>query len=163
MFLTMLTRFAALLPAPLARFAPPERIALLAQFLAFGCVGAVGMVIDTITVYSLRASLGLYGAGAVAYVTAATGNWALNRIWTFRGANAGPAHVQWARFLVANAFGFVLNRGTYALLVTFVAACAQEPFYAIFAGGVVGMFLNFSLSRSMVFKTESQEPGATVN
>jgi len=50
----------------------------------------------------------------------------------------------------------VLNRGTYALLVTFVPVCAEEPVYAIFAGGMVGMFLNFSLSRSMVFKTESQ-------
>ena len=156
MFLTLLTRLAAFLPAPLARFAAPERLAVLAQFIAFGCVGAVGMVIDTITVYSLRHSLGLYGAGAVAYLTAATGNWALNRIWTFRGANAGPAHAQWMRFLVANAFGFVLNRGTYALLVTFVPVCAVEPVYAIFAGGMVGMFLNFSLSRSMVFKTESQ-------
>jgi putative flippase GtrA len=156
MFLTILTRLAAFLPAPLARFAPPERLALLAQFITFGCVGAVGMVIDTITVYSLRHSLGLYGAGAVAYLTAATGNWALNRIWTFRGANAGSAHAQWMRFLIANAFGFVLNRGTYALLVTFVTACADEPVYAIFAGSVAGMFLNFSLSRSMVFKTESQ-------
>jgi len=40
--------------------------------------------------------------------------------------------------------------------VTFVTACADEPVYAIFAGSVAGMFLNFSLSRSMVFKTESQ-------
>jgi len=156
MFLTILTRLAAFLPVPLARFAPPARLAVLAQFIAFGCVGAVGMVIDTITVYSLRQSLGLYGAGAVAYLTAATGNWALNSIWTFRGANAGAARAQWMRFLMANAAGFVLNRGTYALLITFVPACAAEPFYAIFAGGVVGMFLNFSLSRSMVFKTESQ-------
>lgn len=155
MFLTLLTRLAALLPAPLARFAPPERIAVLAQFIAFGCVGTIGMAIDTITVYSLRHRLGLYGAGAIAYFIAATGNWALNRVWTFRGKHEGPAHRQWARFLLANAFGFVLNRGTYAALVTFSPACAAEPFYAIFAGGVVGMFLNFSLSRRMVYKTTS--------
>lgn len=155
MFLPLLTRLAALLPAPLTRFAPPARIAVLAQFITFGCVGTIGMVIDTITVYSLRHSLGLYGAGAVAYFTAATGNWALNRIWTFRGSHAGPAHQQWMRFLLANALGFVLNRGTYAALITFVPACAAEPFYAIAAGGLAGMFLNFSLSRRMVYKTTS--------
>lgn len=155
MFLPLLTRLAAFLPAPLARFAPPERIALLAQFLAFGVVGTIGLVVDTITVYSLRHSLGLYLAGAVAYFTSATGNWAMNRWWTFRGAHAGPAHQQWMRFLLANALGFVLNRGTYALLITFVPACAAEPFYAIAAGSLAGMFLNFSLSRRMVYKIES--------
>lgn len=155
MFLPLLTRLATFLPAPLARFAPPARIALLAQFMAFGAVGTVGLVVDTITVYSLRHSLGLYGAGVISYFIAATGNWALNRWWTFSGAHAGPAYHQWIRFLIANALGFVLNRGTYALLITFVPACAAEPFYAIAAGGLVGMFLNFSLSRRMVYKTES--------
>ena len=152
MFLPLLTRFAAFLPA---RFAPPERIALLAQFMAFGMVGTIGLVVDTITVYALRYSLGLYGAGAVAYFTSATSNWALNRWWTFRGDHAGPAHQQWVRFLIANALGFVLNRGTYALLITFVPACVAEPFYAIAGGSLAGMFLNFSLSRRMVYKIES--------
>lgn len=155
MFLTLLTRLAAFLPSPLARFAPPARLALLAQFMAFGCVGLVGLVVDTITVYSLRHSLGLYGAGMVAFFIAATSNWALNRIWTFRGEHAGALHHQWFRFLLANAFGFVLNRGTYALLVTFVAACAAEPFFAIAAGSLAGMFLNFKLSRSMVYRETS--------
>jgi putative flippase GtrA len=155
MFLTILTRIAAWLPAPLARLVPPPRLQLLAQFMAFGCVGTIGMVIDTITVYTFRYSLGLYGAGVVAYFTAATGNWALNRIWTFRGKHSGPIHHQWARFLVANALGFVLNRGTYAALVTFVPLCASEPVYAIAAGGLAGMFLNFSMSRRLVYKTES--------
>ncbi len=156
MFQPLLARCAALLPAPLARHLPPERLALLAQFANFGCVGAIGMVVDTITVYSLRASLGLYGAGAVAYLTAATSNWALNRVWTFRGNHMGPVHHQWARFLATNAVGFVLNRGTYAALVTYVSACAAEPVYAIAAGSLAGMFLNFSLSRRLVFKAESQ-------
>ena len=71
------------------------------------------------------ASLGLYGAGLVSYFVAATGTWLFNRLWTFRGRGSGPAHRQWARFLAANLLGFTLNRGTYALLVTFVALCAR--------------------------------------
>ena len=75
--------------------------------------------LDTATVYALRYQLGLYGAGLVSYLVAATGTWICNRLWTFRGSGSGPAHRQWARFLAANAVGFVLNRGTYALLITF--------------------------------------------
>jgi putative flippase GtrA len=88
----------------------------------------------------------------VAYGVAATGTWAFNRIWTFRGRGAGPAHRQWARFLAANAVGFVLNRGTYALLVTFVPLCAAQPVFATGAGAIAGMFLNFNLSRALVFR-----------
>ena len=125
---------------------------IIAQFLRFGIVGTVGLVIDTITVYSLRHSLGLYGAGAAGFVTAATGNWVLNRLWTFRGLGSGPAHRQWAMFMVTNLAGFVLNRGTYALLVTFVAAAARQPVIAIAAGSVAGLFVNFTLSRRVVFR-----------
>jgi putative flippase GtrA len=118
----------------------------------FGTVGTVGFLLDTATVYTLRHWLGLYGAGAVAYGVAATLTWILNRLWTFRGKTSGPAHQQWARFLLVNLGGFVLNRGTYAALVTFVPLCAAEPVWAIAAGSIAGMFLNFNLSRSMVFR-----------
>lgn len=126
-------------------------MALVAQFLRFGVVGACGFVVDTATVYALRGTLGLYGAGMVSYLLAATSNWALNRVWTFRGQGSGPAHRQWARFMVANLAGFVLNRGTYAALVTWVPLCASQPVFAVAAGSVAGMFVNFGLSRRVVF------------
>lgn len=128
------------------------RVALLAQFLRFGTVGTFGFVVDTATVYALRGALGLYGAGAAAYLTAATANWLCNRLWTFRGHGHGPAHRQWLAFLATNFLGFLLNRGTYALLVTFSALCAAQPVWAVAAGSLAGMFLNFHLSRSVVFR-----------
>jgi putative flippase GtrA len=128
------------------------RYPIFVQFLMFGTVGAVGFLVDTVTVYALRHWLGLYGAGAVAYGGGATTTWLLNRLWTFRGRGSGPAHLQWARFLLANLGGFVLNRGTYAALITFVPLCAAEPVWAVAAGSIAGMFLNFKLSRSMVFR-----------
>jgi putative flippase GtrA len=148
----LLLRLATRLPQPLQRLATEARIQTLVQFLMFGAVGAIGFVADTATVYALRYSLGLYGAGAVAYVVAASVTWLFNRIWTFRGQGSGRAHEQWARFLMVNAAGFVLNRGAYAALVTFVPLCAEQPVYAVGAGAIVGMFLNFSLSRTMVFR-----------
>jgi putative flippase GtrA len=102
----------------------------------FGTVGVAGFLADTATVYALRHSIGLYGAGTVAYWVAATVTWILNRLWTFRGKGRGPAHRQWARFLLVNLAGFMLNRGTYAVLVTFVPACAAEPVWAVAAGAM---------------------------
>ncbi|MBV9783649.1 MAG: GtrA family protein [Acidisphaera sp.] len=125
--------------------------ALARQFLRFGTVGLVGFCFDTATVYALRAPLGLYGAGLVAYFVAATVNWALNRAWTFPRTE-GRAHWQWARFLGANSCGFVLNRGTYALLIAGSAFCRSQPVWAVAAGAAAGMFVNFALSRRLVFR-----------
>ena len=148
----LLLRLATQLPPSARDLATEARIRMLVQFLMFGTVGTFGWMLDTATVYALRGQLGLYGAGLVSYLVAATGAWLCNRLWTFRGKGGGPAHRQWVRFLAANAFGFTLNRGTYALLVTFVAVCAAQPIFATSAGAIAGMFLNFSLSRAMVFR-----------
>ena len=75
----LLLRLATQLPPPVRQFATPARIGMLVQFLMFGTVGMVGFLVDTATVYALRRSLGLYGAGMAAYVVAATVTWMLNR------------------------------------------------------------------------------------
>jgi putative flippase GtrA len=122
------------------------------QFLRFGTVGVGGFVVDTATVYAAKGALGLYGAGTVAYLTAASANWLFNRLWTFRGQGSGPAHRQWLAFLATNLLGFALNRGTYFILVTVSATCIRQPVLAVAAGALMGMFLNFHLSRSVVFR-----------
>ena len=137
----------------LSRIFPPARHALLFQFLRFGTVGVVGFVTDTVIVYALRGSIGLYGAGIVSYVVAATVTWALNRLWTFRAQGLSRSlHRQWALFLAANGIGFLLNRGGYFALVTISPLCAKEPVLAILGGVGLGMFVNFQMSRRVVFR-----------
>lgn len=145
-----LLQLVAWLPDPLRAYVSEPRIRLLVQFAMFGLVG---FVLDTATVYDLRHAVGLYMAGIAAYFIAATGTWFCNRMWTFR--HAGGTHrwyTQWGRFLAANMWGFVINRGVYALLVTFVAIAAREPVIAVLAGALAGMTLNFNLSRKLVFR-----------
>ena len=139
-------------PAPLRRLATPTRLALMRQFMAFGTVGVVGFLLNTAVVYALWHPLGLYGAGVVAYVVAATGTWTLNRLWTFRGRGTQPVLRQWSLFLLANLGGFVPNWVTYAALVTWSPLCAEHPVLAVAAGAVAGMFVNFALSRRVVFR-----------
>ena len=140
-----------LLPTRLRPLATPARLLLAAQFLRFGTVGAVGFVLDTAVVYALRAPVGLYAAGIVSYLAVGSVNFALNRLWTFRGGHRLSFHRQWALFLAANAIGFVLNRGTYVALIATSPLCLAYPVLAVAAGSLAGMTANFTLSRRLVF------------
>lgn len=137
----------------LRRILGPERAALAQEFLRFGVVGGIGFVVDTAVLYgAIWLGAGLYLGRAISYVVAATTTWALNRAWTFRHRTSDrPAHRQWALFVVVNLGGFVLNYGTYALLVTFVPLVAAHPVLGVAAGSLAGMFANFFLSRRLVF------------
>ena len=135
------------------------RLESLRQFARFGTVGFAGFLVDNAVVYGLRSATGLYVAGVLAYVAAATLNWALNRAWTFRSAAPAAAHRQWALFLAANAVGFVLNRGTYAGLIAVSDLCRTYPVLAVSAGTLAGMGANFHLSRTLVFKAPEARNG----
>jgi putative flippase GtrA len=145
------------IPAILSRIEPmigASRFAVLMEFLRFGVVGTIGFVLDTAVLYAgLALGLGLYGGRAVSYLVAASTTWALNRLWTFRGRGEGPAHQQWALFLLVNLIGFAMNYGTYAALIAFVPMVAAHPVLGVAAGAIAGMFGNFVLSRRLVFRT----------
>ena len=126
--------------------------ALAVEFIRFGLVGAVGYVVDTAVVYALRGALGPGPAGMPSFIIAATVTWALNRAWTWRGRGSGSKLRQWARFLAVNSPGLVLNRTAYEALVLLVPLCATYPFLATAAGTAAGMFVNFGLSRRLVFR-----------
>ena len=126
---------------------------LLAEFFVFGVVGVVGFGADTAVVYGTRQFAGLYLGGVLAYAAAVTTTWWLNRVWTFRDrASSGPIARQWAAFVMASLPGLCLNLGTYFVLITVVPLCTVHPVIAIAAGAVAGMFANFTLSRTMVFR-----------
>ena len=129
----------------------PERAALLVQFLRFGTVGTLGFIVDTSVVYALRAGLGLYWARALSFLVTVTFTWALNRSWTFRGRDAPGLFRQWALFLAANSSGATLNLSTYFVLVSTVPFCSTNPVVAVASGAIAGMFINFALSRRVVF------------
>jgi putative flippase GtrA len=138
--------------ALLARVVGHRRAALMLEFARFGTVGACGFVADNIVVYGLRGWVGLYWAGALAYIAGATTTWALNRNWTYRHVERAPMARQWGKFLLVNSMGFTLNRGAYFLAVTWIPLAAAYPVLAVFCGTLSGMFLNFHFSRTIVFR-----------
>lgn len=127
------------------------RLGFSESFIRFGIVGATGFVWDSCTVYALRHVTNLYVAGTCGFLVAATLNWVSHRFWTFRAAEHAPAHVQWAKFLMTNALGFIFNRGTFFLLIGFFPLVAAHPILGIAAGSVVGLGFNYVLSKRFVF------------
>lgn len=127
---------------------------LFRQFLQFGVVGTVGFLVDNAFVYTAHFvfGLGLILAGLLSFFVAATGNWFLNRSWTFKGASTGRLHHEWLRYLGTNAIGFVLNRGVYIALIATTAICVAHPVLALAAGSVAGLGVNFVMSRRVVFR-----------
>jgi len=128
------------------------RTGLSQDFIRFGIVGTLGFCWDTGTVYSLRGPVGLYVAGTAGFLVAATANWGLNRIWTFRHQTHGAAHRQWAKFMLANLLGFFLNRGTFFTLITISPLCHAQPVLPIIAGSAAGLVFNYLLSKRFVFR-----------
>jgi putative flippase GtrA len=127
---------------------------LMRQFLQFGVVGTFGFLVDNAFVYTAHYGfgLGLILAGILSFFVAATANWFLNRIWTFRGASTGRLHHEWLRYLGSNAIGFVLNRGVYIALIATSALCVRHPILALAAGSIAGLGVNFVMSRRVVFR-----------
>ncbi|MBV8914859.1 MAG: GtrA family protein [Acetobacteraceae bacterium] len=136
----------------MASLRDPQTTRTIRQFAQFGAVGLSGFGVDVLVVYLFRHTLGLAAAGLIAYFAAATSNWALNRAWTFRGSHRDGLVRQWLMFLAANSLGFVLNRGTYLVLIALVPLCREQPVLAIAAGVGAGLLANFNLSRRLVFR-----------
>ncbi|HQT65290.1 MAG TPA: GtrA family protein [Acidocella sp.] len=127
------------------------RLNISEDFIRFGMVGTMGFCVDTITVYTLRGFIGLYAAGTVSFIVAASANWAVNRAWTFGHKNHDAMHTQWVRFLMVNLIGFIFNRGCFFTFITISSFCHNQPVYAIIAGSFAGLGFNYFLSKRFVF------------
>jgi putative flippase GtrA len=129
-----------------------RRLGVPAPFVRFGFVGCFGFCWDTGTVYATRFLVGIYAAGALGFLVAASANWVLNRWWTFRDASRGAMHVQWLRFLVVNSAGFAVNRGLFFTLVAVYPIVRHQPILGIMAGSLAGLVINYFLSKTFVFR-----------
>jgi dolichol-phosphate mannosyltransferase len=89
------------------------------QLAKFCVVGASGYVVNLAVYAALLKGAGFHYAPAAtcSFLVAASSNYTLNRLWTFR-AERGRVHTQGARFFVVSAVVYLANLG---LLTGFVA------------------------------------------
>jgi putative flippase GtrA len=119
----------------------------------FAAVGTVGFVIDIAVLYFVISQFGLdlYSGRVSSYLAAATTTWWLNRIWTFQSVSRSYLR-EWFRFIVLNSGGGVVNYIVYASLVSASEQMMNLPAYAVAAGSVSGMAVNYVVSSEWVFR-----------
>lgn len=138
---------------------PRPRAEVRRQFLSFGIVGTVGFLVDVgvLTLLLATSGLGFYWGRLLSFLAAATVTWALNRRFTFSGAAKSGAVGQWARFVLVNSGGGLVNYATYAALIAASAFIREWPVLAVAAGSIAGLLINFTLSKWLVFKNRKLE------
>ena len=125
------------------------------QFLAFMVVGTVGFVVDAGIVWALATYAGINAVVAqlLAFTVAVTVTWLGNRSWTF-GPSVRRLSVarEWSLYVSANMLGWLVNNGVYVALVVTIPLMAHQPVWAVAAGSLAGLFLNYTASRRVVFR-----------
>ena len=108
---------------------------LLTKFVKFGIVGASGFVIHGGLLYLLRDVVGInqFVANIIGFVVAASSNYFLNRVWTFRSQEKQVA-VEYLKFFIVSVVGLGINSGTLwlqSLLLPDWAAEGDPRFYIL--------------------------------
>jgi putative flippase GtrA len=121
---------------------------MLEKFIKFCLVGGVGMAVDFAVTYACKELLRLnkYLANALGFATAATSNYALNRLWTFHSAGSIPA--EYAKFVGIAILGLGINSAVVYLLVEKLKL--HFYFAKLIAIGVVTIW-NFLMSYFFAF------------
>lgn len=135
----------------------PERSAAnqaAGEFARFAVIGTIGFIVDASTLKLLVVlfNMDLYTGRLVSFLTAATGNWMLNRRFTFKQAGDHAPLKQWLKYLGANGIGFAVNYSTYAALITYVAVAKAHPVLGVAAGSIAAMSFNFAANKFWVFR-----------
>jgi putative flippase GtrA len=127
-----------------------------AQLVRFGLVGGLGFVIDTGVLYLCLyyAHVGYYFGRLISYLCAASVAWYLHRIYTFKLQCTKGKRTQFMSFVVFNSFGGVANYFIYALLIANYAWFRQYPVFAVGIGALVALFINYYLSKKIVFRVK---------
>jgi len=97
-------------------FFSPE---IISKFIKFGVVGFSGLFIDFGITYVSKEKLRVtkYLANAIGFISAATSNYFLNRVWTFESHNP-EMMMEYSQFILISLIGLGINTMILWLLVS---------------------------------------------
>jgi putative flippase GtrA len=129
----------------------------LPPFVRFGMVGGAGFFVNAAAFWiALNVlHLGKDVAWFFAFVPSVTFTWWGNRTITFHehaGSGFRETLHEWARFVLTNGFGAIVNYATYEALIHWAPWPLNNPYTALALGVLAGMMFNFTLSKRLVFR-----------
>lgn len=135
---------------------------MIEKFLKFSVVGGLGSLVDFgLTALSLSVlGVGEYLSNAIGFVLAASFNYMLNRLWTFRSQNPNVKG-EFIKFLTVSTVGLGINSLVLFCYLEFVGVGLDVCGYHIadfwiakvLATGVV-LFWNFFVNKYYTFKNQ---------
>ncbi len=128
-----------------------EKLILLAlKFSQFALVGMTGLIIDFVVTFLLKEKLKVnkYVANSSGFLVAATNNYLLNRMWTFRNDHP-DVPIQYVKFIAVSLIGLVLNNA----ILKFLHDRMKLNFYiAKLIAIAIVLFWNFTANLFFTFK-----------
>ena len=123
------------------------------QVLLFGISGVIGFAVDTVILYLLKDSFGLYLARLFSFLFAVAATWIFNRTITFRTQQSGHSKkMEFGIYLSLMMAGGTVNYATYAFLVAEYLTVASYPIIGIAVGSIAGMTINLVTSRFFLYR-----------
>jgi len=122
------------------------------QFLKFCVVGSLGTITNLLILYGLTefANIWYIFSAVVAFVIAATQNFILNKIWTFKDRRNGKAFVakQWTKFFTISILSLGIN---LIVLYTLVEFFGVWYIFAQILATLVALSVNFLGNKTWTF------------
>jgi len=124
------------------------------QFVRFGLVGFLGMLIDTLLLITIKElfSLDTRICVIISFVGAVTSNYFINKVWTFQLNQNRQPILGYFKYVLINIGGLIVRIFIIHLFIV-IANIDQNYGYIIsnIVGITFGMFFNFFFAKTLVF------------
>lgn len=127
------------------------------ELLRFAIAGTVGFVVDAGVLYLVKDSLGYYLGRALSFFLAVFCTWLLNRQFTFHEKASGVSPVlEFIRYFWLMLGGGAINYLTYAALIHWFSYMQKYPVWAVAAGSVASMTINFLSLKYVLYSKQKK-------
>ena len=125
------------------------------RFISFCVSGTLGFLIDSVTYYLLSTLFAFYIARFISFFVAVIFTWLFNRTISFNDKKfQGSMAKEFMYYFSSMAIGGVANYLSFIGLMEYVEIVKDYPVIGIAVGSVVGLAINFTLSKLVVYRTQ---------
>lgn len=125
------------------------------RFISFCVSGTLGFLIDSVTYYLLSTLFAFYIARVISFFVAVIFTWLFNRNITFNDKKFhGSVAKEFMYYFSSMAIGGAANYLSFIGLMEYVEIVKDYPVIGIAVGSVVGLAINFTLSKLVVYRTQ---------
>jgi len=131
---------------------------LVMKFIKFGVVGASGMLIHGGSLFLLKEVVRMnpFVANTIGFVAAASSNYFLNRIWTFRSKEK-QVGVEYVKFILVSVIGLGINNGSLWLMNRLLPSWSNDWRFYVLWVVAVGITTLWNFFGNLLFTFRKQQ------